>query len=214
MEEYDVWFFKVPESGQDLYSGEPAFFDLERGADGTFVASLPPGSYHAEAFAYDFKTDTPYKPQLAGGFNSPTVFTIVDNTTSITNVTFSLEAEYRMSHEFAPVEGTVTVAGKDEVDHVFFDLFPVVDGVRQKPITKKYVENFVMHNAEISGRTDEEIRNFHRNQKLIDLNETPPTLCNEIWDEYQKEPVGQRRDLLNFFVEKKLNNLIETIGEF
>jgi hypothetical protein len=96
-----------------------------------FVASLPPGSYHAEAFAYDFKTDTPYKPQLAGGFNSPTVFTIVDNTTAITNITFSLEAEYRMSHEFAPVEGTVTVEGKDEVDHVFFDLFPVVDGVRQ-----------------------------------------------------------------------------------
>tara|TARA_B100001778_G_C18513767_1_gene595471 strand:- start:327 stop:1148 length:822 start_codon:yes stop_codon:yes gene_type:complete len=90
----------------------------------------------------------------------------------------------------------------------------IVDGVRQKPITKKYVENFVMHNAEISGRTDEEIRNFHRNQKLIDLNETPPSLCDEIWNEYQKEPVGQRRDLLNFFVEKKLNNLIETIGEF
>ena len=131
LEEFDVWFFKVPESGQDLYSGEPAFFDLERGADGSYIATLPPGTYHAEAFAYDFKTDTPYKPQLAGGFNSPTVFTIVDNTTAITNVTFSLEAEYRMSHEFAPVEGTVTVAGRDEVDHVFFDLFPVVDGVRQ-----------------------------------------------------------------------------------
>ena len=29
------------------------------------------------------------------------------------------------------MEGTVTVADKDEVDHVFFDLFPVVDGVRQ-----------------------------------------------------------------------------------
>ena len=136
LEEFDVWFFKVPESGQDLYSGEPAFFNLERGEDGTFVASLPSGSYHAEAFAYDFKTDTPYKPQLAGGFNNPTVFTIVDGDTNITAVekpslNFALEAEYRISHEFASVEGTVTVAGKDEVDHVFFDLFPVVDGVRQ-----------------------------------------------------------------------------------
>jgi len=90
----------------------------------------------------------------------------------------------------------------------------IVDGVRQKPITKKYVENFVMHNAEISGRSDEEIRNFHRNQKLIDLNETPPSLCEQIWEEYQKEPEGKRRDLLTFFVEKKLNNLIETIGDF
>jgi len=90
----------------------------------------------------------------------------------------------------------------------------IVEGVRQKPITKKYVENFVMHNAHLNGRTDEEIRNFHRNQKLIDLNETPPDICNNIWDEYQKEPVGQRRDLLNFFIEKNLNNLIETIGDF
>ena len=90
----------------------------------------------------------------------------------------------------------------------------IVDGVRQKPITKKYVENFVMHNAHLNDRTDEEIRNFHRNQKLIDLNETPSNLCEQIWNEYQKEPEGQRRDLLNFFVEKKLNNLIETIGEF
>ena len=90
----------------------------------------------------------------------------------------------------------------------------IVDGVRQKPITKKYVENFVLHNAEISGRSETEIRNFHRNQKLIDLNETPPSLCEQIWEEYQKEPEGQRRDLLNFFIEKKLNNLIESIGEF
>ena len=90
----------------------------------------------------------------------------------------------------------------------------IVDGVRQKPITKKYVENFVLHNAEISGRSETEIRNFHRNQKLIDLNETPPSLCGKIWEEYQKEPQGKRRDLLNFFVEKRLNNLIETIGDF
>tara|TARA_Y100001963_G_scaffold157027_1_gene252106 strand:+ start:33 stop:881 length:849 start_codon:yes stop_codon:yes gene_type:complete len=90
----------------------------------------------------------------------------------------------------------------------------IVDGIRQKPITKKYVENFVLHNAEISGRSETEIRNFHRNQKLIDLNETPPSLCEQIWEEYQKEPQGKRRDLLNFFVEKRLNNLIETIGDF
>tara|TARA_Y100000593_G_scaffold20210_1_gene40584 strand:- start:2417 stop:3259 length:843 start_codon:yes stop_codon:yes gene_type:complete len=90
----------------------------------------------------------------------------------------------------------------------------IVEGIRQKPITKKYIENFVMHNAVLNGRTDEEIRNFHRNKKLIDLAETPPNICEDIWNEYQKEPKGQRRDLLNFFIEKKLNNLIETIGDF
>ena len=67
LEEFDVWFFKVPQSGQDLYSGEPAFFDLERGADGTFVA-ITSWQLPCVSFAYDFKTDTPYKPQLAWRF--------------------------------------------------------------------------------------------------------------------------------------------------
>ena len=90
----------------------------------------------------------------------------------------------------------------------------IVNGVRQKPITRKYIDNFVMHNVHLNNRTDEEIRNFHRNQKLIDLKETPKDLSDKIWREYLQEPEGQRRDLLNFFIEKKLNNLIETIGDF
>ena len=131
LDEFDVWFFKVPQAGQDLYSGEPVFFDLERGGNGTYTANLPAGEYHAEAFAYDHETDTPYRPMLAGGFESPTIFTVEGNTTSITGVNFSLEAEYRMSQEFAEVQGTVTTAGGGKVEHVFFDLFPVLDGVRQ-----------------------------------------------------------------------------------
>lgn len=90
----------------------------------------------------------------------------------------------------------------------------IINGVRQKPITKKYIDNFVLHNAEINGRTDTEIRNFHRNEKLIDLKQTPKELSDLIWNEYQKEPEGSRANLLNFFVEKRLNNLIETVGDF
>ena len=90
----------------------------------------------------------------------------------------------------------------------------IINGVRQKPITKKYIDNFVLHNAELNGRTDTEIRNFHRNEKLIDLKHTPKELSDLIWNEYQKEPKGSRANLLNFFVEKRLNNLIETVGDF
>ena len=90
----------------------------------------------------------------------------------------------------------------------------IINGVRQKPITKKYIDNFVLHNAELNGRTDTEIRNFHRNEKLIDLKHTPKELSDLIWNEYQKEPEGSRANLLNFLVEKRLNNLIETVGDF
>ena len=82
----------------------------------------------------------------------------------------------------------------------------IVNGVRQKPITKKYIDNFVLHNAELNGRTDTEIRNFHRNEKLIDLKHTPKELSDSIWEEYRKEPKGSRANLLNFFVEKRLSN--------
>ena len=94
----------------------------------------------------------------------------------------------------------------DGIPNVLSADISIVDGVRQKPITKKYVENFVLHNAEISGRSETEIRNYHRNKKLIDLNETPPSLCEQIWEEYQKDPHRKRRDLLNIFVEKRLTN--------
>ena len=82
------------------------------------------------------------------------------------------------------------------------------------PVTKKYIDNFVLHNAELNGRTDTEIRNFHRNEKLIDLKQTPKDIGDMIWREYTRSPEGSRKNLLNFFVEKRLNNLIESIGEF
>ena len=102
----------------------------------------------------------------------------------------------------------------DGVPNVLSTDDSIVNGIRQRPITRKYIDNFVMHNIHLNNRTDEEIRNFHRNQKLIDLKETPKDLSDKIWREYLQEPEGQRRDLLNFFIEKKLNNLIETIGDF
>jgi len=85
----------------------------------------------------------------------------------------------------------------------------IVEGIRQRPITKKYLQNW----SEMT-MNDDELRNYHRNQKLIDLAETPKEIETEIMYQYNQDPEGGRKGLLNFFIEKKLNNLIETIGEF
>ena len=131
LREYDVWFFKVPEAGKDLYSGDPVFFDFERTENG-FTAKLPAGSYHAEAFAFDPESDTPYKPQLYMDGGSPAIFLIEGNSTSISGINFTLEPEFRVSNEFGEVEASVSLSGGGEVDHVFFDLYPVDgSGVRQ-----------------------------------------------------------------------------------
>ena len=112
----------------DIYADEPVFFQLEYGENGTFTAKLPAGNYHAEAVAYDPETDTAYKPQIYGGFENPTIFEIDGNESSYSDINFALEAEFRMSYEFAEVQGIVqTTSDTDERIEVFFDLFPVDD---------------------------------------------------------------------------------------
>jgi len=85
-----------------------------------------------------------------------------------------------------------------------------VDGIRQKPLSRKKIQ------AMVDGDfpNDEVKRNYQRNKKLIDLGESPPELFFEILKAYQEAPEGDRSKLLNYFTQKRLRNLVESIGEF
>ena len=85
-----------------------------------------------------------------------------------------------------------------------------VDGLRQKPLSKKKIQAMVEGNFP----NDEVKRNYQRNKKLIDLKESPPELYMECIDAYQDSPEGDRSKLLNYFTQKRLRNLVESIGEF
>ena len=85
-----------------------------------------------------------------------------------------------------------------------------VDGLRQNPLSKKKIATMV----EGVFPNDEVKRNFQRNKKLIDLNESPPELFLECIKEYQEAPDGDRSKLLNYFTQKRLRNLVESINEF
>jgi len=89
-------------------------------------------------------------------------------------------------------------------DHTF------MEGLRQRPLGKKKIESF-----KENGLPTEEIkRNYQRNEKLINLSQSPDDLYITILKEYQKAPEGDRSKLLNYFIEKRLRNLTESIGEF
>ena len=94
-----------------------------------------------------------------------------------------------------------------------------VDGLRQRPLGKKkissWLDNEHLYN-EISDvlPNDETVRNFQRNQKLIDLDQSPKELFLQIIKEYNEAPEGDRSKLLNYFIQKRLNNLTESIGDF
>ena len=85
-----------------------------------------------------------------------------------------------------------------------------VDGLRQKPLSKKKIVSIVDGNLP----NDEVKRNYQRNETLIDLTKSPAELFFKILDEWHNAPEGDRSKLLNYFTQKRLRNLVESIGEF
>ena len=87
-----------------------------------------------------------------------------------------------------------------------------VDGLRQRPLTRKKIQSWLVGGG--SDWNDEVKRNFQRNSTLIDLSRTPEELKNQIRLEYNNAPYGDRSKLLNYFMQNKLKELTENIGEF
>ena len=89
-----------------------------------------------------------------------------------------------------------------------------VDGLRQKPLSKKKVAAWIDNEMKDVLPNDEALRNFQRNRKLIDLTEPPKDLFVDIIKQYQNTPESDRSKLLNYFIEKRLTEHLENIGDF
>ena len=85
-----------------------------------------------------------------------------------------------------------------------------VDGIRQKPLSKKKIAAMIDGNF-----PNEEVkRNFQRNKTLIDLGCIPDELRTEILDKFKEAPENSRNKILNYFIKQRLKTLTESIGEF
>lgn len=88
-----------------------------------------------------------------------------------------------------------------------------VIGQRQKPMTTKKIEGIL--ELGLDGKFDHPLfRNYIRNKKLIDLKHTPKHLQIEIMQQYENQNKRDRSKMLNYFINNKLKNLMESIGEF
>ena len=85
-----------------------------------------------------------------------------------------------------------------------------VTGEKQKPMTKKRLEEYSC----IDNHTDEIRDNWLRNSKLIDLNQIPQVYEDAIINSYRSYKVNDRSKLLTYFIENKLKSLMENIGDF
>ena len=88
-----------------------------------------------------------------------------------------------------------------------------INELRQKPLAKKKISVWVDLKPE-DFCTEEMMRNYQRNKTLIDLECIPNVLKEEILLEYLKPPIGERSKLLNYFISKRLKNLMNDIGDF
>lgn len=89
----------------------------------------------------------------------------------------------------------------------------LVVGDRQKPVSSKKLDAWVYLNPE-EFCDDNMLRGYRRNQQLVDLTYIPNDIQKNIWAEYQAQGGKDRKNLFNYFIEKKLKNLIESINEF
>jgi 5'-3' exonuclease len=88
-----------------------------------------------------------------------------------------------------------------------------VVGERQKPILSKNLEKWV--NQKPEEFCDERmLRGYRRNQQLVDLSFIPDDIQANVITEYAAQSGKDRKNLFNYFIEKKLKNLIESINEF
>ena len=89
----------------------------------------------------------------------------------------------------------------------------LVVGDRQKPVSNKKLESWVYLNPE-EFCDEHMLRGYRRNQQLVDLTYIPNDIQKNIWEEYKAQAGKDRKNLFNYFIEKKLKNLIESINEF
>ena len=89
-----------------------------------------------------------------------------------------------------------------------------VDGLRQKPLSKKKITEWAGPMCEQMLPNDEVKRNYQRNKKLIDLTQSPDELFMECKKAYDDAPEGDRSKLLNYFIKNRLQELMSNIGDF
>jgi len=87
-----------------------------------------------------------------------------------------------------------------------------VMGIRQSPITTKKLSAWILQEPE-QFCNENMLRNYKRNQQLIDLDCIPAEISEKVLEQYNTQK-KDRSKLFNYFVENRLKNLLECVGDF
>jgi hypothetical protein len=87
-------------------------------------------------------------------------------------------------------------------------------GERQKVINSKKLQEWVNQDAETFCTTDTMLRGFKRNQTLVDFDYIPNDIQRKIVDAFEEAKPATKQQMLNYFIEKGLKVMIESVSDF
>lgn len=91
------------------------------------------------------------------------------------------------------------------------DVFMI--GERQKSVSAKRLTEFFEQGFK-ACRTDEERRNWHRNETLVNFGFIPEDIKESIMEAFEVEPTGDKNAIMNYLIKKKCRLLLNEIEEF
>ena len=87
-------------------------------------------------------------------------------------------------------------------------------GERQKVLNTKRLQEWIAQDAETFCTTDVMLRGYKRNQMLVDFDYIPDDIRTKIVEAYDNSKVATKEKMLNYFIEKGLKVMIESINDF
>lgn len=88
-----------------------------------------------------------------------------------------------------------------------------VIGSRQKPISQKKLDLWLDQDPQ-TFCDEKMLRGYLRNQQLVDLNFIPADIKKEVLAQFEEQKGKGREKLFNYFIERRLKILLESINEF
>ena len=89
-----------------------------------------------------------------------------------------------------------------------------VTGSRQKPISKKKLDEWLSSNDPEDFCDTTMLRGYLRNRQLVDLNYIPKNIREQVMTQYDEQSGKGRQHLFNYFINNRLKLLLESINEF
>jgi hypothetical protein len=89
-----------------------------------------------------------------------------------------------------------------------------VSGGRQKPIHSKKVTLWLTQTPEEFCTSGDMLRNYRRNEMLIDLRQIPVSLKGEVLQAYENATHASRQEFLNYLIASGLKELTRAIEDF